>query len=288
MKLFYLSVIFLLLIINIGCNDLSESKVGISSQNSGDIDVVHGLSEDSELLYASAISENGNSSEPVKTPVKLIKRAELVFETDSLKRTAEELISAVQKLGGYVSSENEDRSSYRITHKLTLRIPQSGFDEFISLCDGHGTKGFDKRVISASDVTEEFVDVQARVKTKKELESRYHDLLKKAKNVEEVIKVEREIGKLRSEIESAEGRLKYLMDRVSLSTVNVQFYRVIKKKQKESPNRLVSAFTSGWNGLNSFLLGLVSIWPLLVFITLGSLFIIRFGKRMRSVNKKDK
>ncbi|MDR2691715.1 MAG: DUF4349 domain-containing protein [Dysgonamonadaceae bacterium] len=85
-------------------------------------------------------------------------------------------------------------------------------------------KKLDSKNITVSDLTEEFIDIEARIKTKKELENRYKELLKQANKVEEIVAIEKEIGNLRTDIESIEGRLKYLKDKVSYSTLNVVFY----------------------------------------------------------------
>ncbi|MFK7755306.1 MAG: DUF4349 domain-containing protein [Flavobacteriales bacterium] len=238
----------------------------------------------------SAAGSSSNRTKDQKIPAyqrKLIRKADLKFETDSLSLTHLTLIESVKNLGGYVSSENQANGKYVNTAYLNLRVPSENFDALISVCDGLGVKNFDKREISASDVTEEFLDVSARIKTNKELEARYYDLLKMAKNVEEVIKVERELGKLRTIIETAEGRLKYLSDRVSLSTIKVEFYQNIEVPPTidKRPNRLVRALSSGWNGLLSFLLVLVRIWPALI---IGGVLFYIISKRLRGSYKKQK
>ena len=75
-------------------------------------------------------------------------------------------------------------------------------------------------LIDSQDVTEEYIDITARLKTKKELEARYLELLKKANKVEEIVSIEKEIGNLRSDIESIEGRLRYINNAVAYSTLD--------------------------------------------------------------------
>ena len=79
-------------------------------------------------------------------------------------------------------------------------------------------------------MTEEFVDLKARLKAKKELEDRYLQLLEQAKNVKEMLEIERELSNIREEIEAKEGRLQYLQNKVTLSTIYINFYKTTQSK----------------------------------------------------------
>jgi hypothetical protein len=137
--------------------------------------------------------------------------------------------------------------------------------------------------ISALDVTEEFIDIEARIKTKKELENRYKELLKQAKKVEEILEIEREIGSLRSEIESAEGRLNYLKDRVSLSTLTVVFYEKLNSSFGFT-SKFGQAIQNGWTNLLWFFIGLANFWP---FIIIGFTIIIIYKRLKGRKSKAD-
>ena len=72
------------------------------------------------------------------------------------------------------------------------------------------------------------MDVEAQIEDKKGNRIAYRELLKQAKSVEEILKIEEQIDKLRAEIESTEGRLRLLKDRESYSTLPVSFYEIIR------------------------------------------------------------
>ena len=146
----------------------------------------------------------------------LIRNGRLEFETDDLAKTAENIQNAIRTHGGYLGSEQSYNYDTRQSTTLNVRIPSASFDTFIADIS-KGVEKFDTKDISARDVTEEFLDVEARLKNKKELEARYQEILKQAKNVKEILEIERELNTLRSDIESMEGRLKYLQNQVSLS-----------------------------------------------------------------------
>jgi len=179
-----------------------------------------------------------------------------------------------------MGSEQSYNTERRQSTTVNVRIPSHSFDGFIEDISS-GVEQFDVKDISARDVTEEFLDVEARMKNKKELEARYQEILKKAQNVKEILEIEREINSLRSDIESMEGRLNYLKNQVSLSSIQITYYKETPKVTafgKEFSN----GFRSGWRNLVWFLVGLVNIWPFLLII---GLFIFGFSRYLRKKRK---
>src|SRR5690606_32620415 len=173
-------------------------------------------------------AKNLNPAKPEPQPAeqvgrKLIKNGHIDFETENLNKTRQDILRAIQKYEGYISSENEFKNNYEISSNIAIRIPAENFDKLIAEIS-IGVEQFDRKEIYVQDVTAEFLDMEARIKTKKELEDRYREILKRANSVTEILEVERQIGNLRAEIESFEGRLKYLNNQVSYSTLNVRVY----------------------------------------------------------------
>lgn len=213
---------------------------------------------------------------------KLIKKGNVEFETGDIHKTYDHILTVVEKYGGYIASEREHQSHYRTSNSISIRIPYQHFDIFLAEATD-GVKHFDSKIITVSDVTEEFLDISARLKTKKEMEIRFLGLLKKANTIEEVLTVERHIGDLRSEIESIEGRLNYLKNQTSLSTLDMTFYKSIHH-QPIKRSRFKDAFLSGWDNLISFLVGLTHIWPFILMLLafLAALFFYQ-KKRKRKI-----
>lgn len=200
---------------------------------------------------------------------KLIKEGHIAFETDQLNTTRKTIFEAVDKYQGYVSSDQEFNSPGRKSNTMVIRVPAENFDNFLNEAT-KGVKKIDSKDVNTKDVTEEFLDIEARLKTKKELETRYLDLLKQAKSVIEILEIEKQIGELRSEIESIEGRYKYLENRVSYSSLTMTFYERIPK-QTEFGEKFKDGFRNGWNNFIWFFVGLTNLWP---FILIGIIFII--------------
>ena len=135
------------------------------------------------------------------------------------------------------------------------------------------------------DVTEEFLDIQARLKTKKELEYRYLALLKQAKDVSDILEIEEKMGQLRSDIESIEGRMKYLQSQVRFSTLTVSFYETVPNSVSFG-NKFKYGFKNGWENLIWFFVGLINIWPFIIIIA-GSIWGLIVYRRNRREKKKS-
>ncbi|MCX2679254.1 DUF4349 domain-containing protein [Galbibacter sp. EGI 63066] len=195
---------------------------------------------------------------------KLIKDGRVEFETDDLSATRTTIFEAVNKYEAYVSSDQEYNSPGRESNTVVIRVPADNFDSLLKDAT-QGIERFDSKEINVKDVTEEFLDIQARLKTKKELEKRYLELLKQAKDVTEILEVEKQIGQLRSDIESIEGRLQYLQDRVSFSTLTMTFYERIPD-QTQFGKKFKNGFRNGWENLIWFFVGLINIWPFILIL----------------------
>ena len=270
-KLYYLLLCICALSILVSCNK-HHSKESIAGDGAATEIVMH------------EPSTSNDATPDQQTPTverKLIKEGMLAFETADLEATKKQLAQAIKKHQGYVASENENNTSSRLNHTLVIRVPAKHFDAFI-LDATQGVDHFDTKDIHVKDVTAEFIDVEARLKTKKELEQRYLDLLKKANKVAEILDIEKQIGELRSDIEATEGQLRYLTNQASYSTVNITYYKSIPT-QTAFGNKFKNGFFSGWDHFVWFLVGLVNMWP---FLLIAALLVYLF-KRWRQGRKKE-
>jgi hypothetical protein len=203
---------------------------------------------------------------------KLIKQGTLGFNTEAPSKTREWLGNQVRRRGGFVAQESTSAYGNRTTFRLVVRIPAAQFDSLVNAIVEYAGE-LETKAIGTQDVTEEFIDVEARLTTKKELELRYHEILKQARTVDEILSIERELGTLRTDIESVEGRLRYLKDQVSLSTLVVE-YSLITSASANFSDRFLESLSGGWRLLMDFALGLTYIWPFLILAG-GALVVVR-------------
>ena len=214
---------------------------------------------------------------------KIIKEGNLRYETKDLKATYNQIIVVSKKYNAFIQSDEEGKDYNELYRNLIVRLPSKNFDAFLSEIST-GVDYFDRKEISSKDVTAEYIDTEARLKAKKTLEARYLELLKKATKVAEILEIEKELSVIREEIESKEGQLKYLQNKVSLSTLTINFYKTVANSQDATVSfgsKMWNAIQSGWNGISAFFIGLLHIWPFIVILVAVILYI-----RKRIASKK--
>lgn len=250
------------------------------SGNSGSFNYAseEGVSNLAEAEYLDQATEP--TSEPIdQIERKLITEGRVSFETSDIETSRAKILQAVNKYKAYISSDEEFNYSEELRNTITVRIPSENFDYFLSEAT-KGVEKFESKEINVRDVTEEFLDVQARLKTKKELETRYLELLKKADSVSDMLEIERQIGQLRSEIESIEGRLNYLQNRVSFSTLTLTLIQR-SAKENEFGKKFKNGFVNGWNNFIYFFVVLTNIWPF-IMVLVGMVYgIIWYSKKKK-------
>jgi hypothetical protein len=210
---------------------------------------------------------------------RIIKNGEISFETSDNNETRKLINKSVKEFNAYISQDNVTDQRYRIENRITIRVPSENFEAMLTKI-AESAKELDSRNISATDVTEEYVDIESRLKTKKELESRYKALLNKAGTVEDILKIEKQIGDLRTEIESIEGRFKYLNDRISFSTLTIVFYEQTNSSFGFS-SKFGQAVKNGWDNVLWVLIGLVNLWPFLIILISVYIFLLRKRKNKK-------
>jgi len=193
-----------------------------------------------------------DASVPLATTIdrKLIKDGSLGFRTSNLNKTKGQVMELCKTLNASISNETLNNFEDRISYSQTIRVPADQFEVLIEGLEKIADK-VESKSIQSRDVTEEFIDVETRLKTKTAIEVRYRELLKQAHTVEDILAIERELGNVRQEIESTEGRLKYLNDQVSLSTLQLSYYETIGTDFGFA-SRFVESLKSGWDNLLAF------------------------------------
>ena len=153
---------------------------------------------------------------------KVIYTATLEVVVENFDGVAKQVSDLVKQHGGYLASANLDRlQGERRSGNWVCRIPVSTFDKFLDAAAGIGVPV--TRLQKSQDVSEEFVDLEARIQNKKKLEARITELLGRTDDtIQHVIEVERELARVREDVERMQGRLRYLGDMTAMSTVTVR------------------------------------------------------------------
>jgi Domain of unknown function (DUF4349) len=225
-------------------------------------------------IESSPNSSAGNHEESAPSDIKnqtasdrkIIRTGDLAFETLDAKKTRKKLDSLISIHQGYVSNENLTNYDYKNECIVSIKVPSQ---HFLTLVDDISTLAghLDRKNIQSDDVTSEFIDIEARAKAKKVLENRYLELLAKANKISEMLEIERELNQVRSDIESMEGRLKWLSHQAAMSTLSVTYYELVNDHSKaKKPSRFVEAIRGGWDSLVSFLVFILYLWPFILLV----------------------
>jgi len=158
---------------------------------------------------------------------RIVKNGRANIEVENFDLSVSKIKELANSFGGYITGSNMWTSDSNIKNgNITVKIPENRFEAF---GDSLGQIGIVKsKETSANDVTEEYIDLQARVKNLKNQEYRYTELLSMAKSVEDVLAIEVQLGRIRGEIESYERRIKYLDNTTSYGT----FYLTLNEPKK--------------------------------------------------------
>ena len=157
---------------------------------------------------------------------KIVRDANLTIEVSSTTEAQQRVTSIAETLGGFVvTSEARQRQDAEpakrtLDIKLVIRVPSSQFNSALAQIEKLATN-LTERNVTGQDVTEEFIDLEARIRTQKALELQFLDIMKQAKKVEDALEVQRQIADVRTEIEKLEGRKRFLESKSSLSTITV-------------------------------------------------------------------
>lgn len=170
---------------------------------------------------ADALPRAAQGQAPGTMPSMIIRRGDVSIRVDSLDAAIAAVRRLAGALGGFVGDVSMSAGEFEVRRAtLVMRIPSARFDDAMAGMSPLGR--VEHSSVSAEDVGEEFVDVTARIENGRRLEARLINLLAtRTGKLEEVLAVERELARVRGEIERYEGRARYLGARVATSTIAV-------------------------------------------------------------------
>lgn len=245
--------------------------------------------------------EQGRTSTIDTSPTdrKIIRNADLSLETESPEDIQRRITSIAESNGGFVvesqQTSTDQKAIKRDTVTMSVRVPAQKFGSALEEIRQASDKVIYEN-IKGDDVTEEFIDVEARLKAQKALELQFVEIMKRAGSVNDALNVQRELADVRGEIEKIEGRKRFLENQSSLSTIKVKLQTPAAAFTASSTGfstRLGQSFNAGLEVATSFVLGLltlaIAVLPLGVFVGVPLFFLVKYlrkhARRQRSVNE---
>ncbi len=240
-----------------GCADVASSRMGSESSrnvsSSGAIAARAAQSTEgsagfveTSAAYQTAFQVEGPADDrPAQQ--KIIYEAQIALVVDDLAATESALTRLLNAADGYIAESNvAGRQGDQLSGTWRVRVPVGEFDSFLGAVAKLGVT--ENRQQTAQDVSEEFVDLEARLSTQQELERRIVELLDSTSDkISDVIEVEQQLARVRGEIEQMEGRLRYLTNRVALTTVTITVREERDYVPPEAPT-YTAQIAQSWNG----------------------------------------
>ncbi|HWQ12771.1 MAG TPA: DUF4349 domain-containing protein, partial [Roseiflexaceae bacterium] len=155
----------------------------------------------------------------------VIRNASLSLQVENVREAEASVRAKAAELGGYVVSSQTNGEGDYMTAVVVFRVPAAQFDAALS-----GVQGLAKKVlsrnVSGEDVTEEYVDLESRLRTLEATRDRLLDLLAKAQTVEDALSVNSALTDVQGQVEQIKGRMQYLRQSAALSTISVELHPV--------------------------------------------------------------
>ncbi|MDR7076456.1 glucan-binding YG repeat protein [Neobacillus niacini] len=292
--------LILLILFLAACSSNSKSEeVKKSSDNSAGVDAGQAERvEKSEVSFDNNAKQDEVSPTEIEVPIQMvIYQADLQLRVKKFEQTLQTIEEHVVKYGGYISESNVSKDGVeQVSGSITVRIPQKNFQAFLRDAEGQAAEVL-QRNITGTDVTEEYVDLESRLKSKRVVEERLTSFMESAQKTEDLLKISADLAAVQVEIETIQGRMKYLENQTTLSTIHISLYenKVIvpnlddedlntwdktKKQFMKSTNMLLAAIS----GLIVFLLGNL---PILLILAVVAVLIYLYIKKVLKRNRNE-
>lgn len=300
-----IAIVFLFTITFSSCESSQNNGISMNKNSSGPEfaktqEPGGGGGEDEKVMQSQVSLETADKSqsEPEKpTERKIIRNAELRLESDAPEEAQQKITAIAESKGGFVIESTQQGSDVtsvkRDTVTMTIRVPAAKFNETLDEIRKTANRVI-VETVKGQDVTEEFIDIEANLKTKKALEEQFLEIMKRSNSVADALNVQRELANVRGEIEKIEGRKRFLENQSSLSTIKVtlQTPTAISGSSKGFFYRLTEALSTGFDGALSFILffitAIIAILPFLILVVLPIYLLLRYFWRKYSWKRRTK
>ncbi len=217
-------------------------------------------------------AENGPAAAPQERMI--IRTATLSLVAEAPDAASRKVTGYVEQIKGYIVETTNDGGNGWKKVTVKARVPAASFDAALETFRGLGE--VETEQVLGQDVTEEFVDLGARLGVQRALETRMVELLAESKTVEDTIRVESELARIREVIETMDGRSRFLADQTSMSTIVVTITSKSVSVEKGFGSEIADAFGDAGEIMEAVIAGLIRVVAALIPIAIV-LGILLFG-----------
>jgi hypothetical protein len=169
-----------------------------------------------------AVEESPSNTAGPAANRKLVRNATAELEVVSFEEAVQKITGFAAEDKGYVStSSSEKQANGKLSGEVVVKVLPDNLDKFLLKLRGLGE--LKNQALTTEDVTKAYFDTESRLKNARLMEQRLIEILKtKSKDVADLLEVEKELGRVREEIETMQGELKFMDSQVSFATVTIQ------------------------------------------------------------------
>ncbi|WP_256358009.1 DUF4349 domain-containing protein [Bacillus sp. sid0103] len=284
-----------------GCSASSEEKSEkVNQDNNVAMDSASSGSGEQANFYVGEAGKAEKTAETAKLKIQnqmIIYQAELQLRVKKFDKTVQTLEEKVIKYGGYITESNVSKEgNEQVSGSIKIRIPQKNFQAFLHDAESQAAEVL-QRNITGQDVTEEYVDLESRLKSKRVVEERLTTFMKSAVKTEDLLKISADLAVVQEEIEAIEGKMKFLENQTSLSTVNINLYEkrvVIPSIEKDKLNTWEKTKKQFMKSINLLLVGLSDLVifiigniPILAILVLLGIFFFTLYRKKKNRNRPE-
>ncbi|PTA45710.1 DUF4349 domain-containing protein [Micromonospora sp. RP3T] len=262
------------------------SAGGDSDGNSGGRDAAAPAAEGGAARDRDQAAPGGTGGADLRVDQRsIIYTGTMQVRVDDVDAAAREATTAVTAAGGFVGGDRRSSSSADARAVLTLRVPADKFAGVIDQLAGYGRQ--ERREIRTEDVTEQVVDLDARIATQRARVESARKLLAQASSVDQLVTLENEVGTRQADLAALEARKRRLADLTALSTITVTFLgRDASTAEDGADLGFLSGLGGGWavflTSVRVLLTVLGAVLPFAVVIGVPLWFLLRWRRRARA------
>ncbi|HEX7056046.1 MAG TPA: DUF4349 domain-containing protein [Bacilli bacterium] len=259
--------------VNAAADVATNSKAAGSGQASSEQLAFTADSNESKL--GSEANSNGIGAGETALPEnrKLIYHANATMEVADYAEASAKIRDLIALSGGYILQFTESQSLYERGGTFVIKVPSQGFFSFIEKLRQISPKTF-QPAVEGQDVTEEYVDLESRLKAKQVVEARLLSFMEKATNSDSLLKFSNELASVQEEIEQIKGRMRYLDRNVAYSTIELRVREQLQKQKAAAEKMKGPVWERAGKALNGSLRGIASFFTELFIFLAGALPII--------------
>lgn len=277
MKGLILTLILPVLLLSISC---SQESATVSEIGRTEIAMDYAAPAMSRI----AVEPQGNNPFPGNEETRIRLNASLSLKVKNLDQDVKRIQDMVSHYSARVTNSNSGRAELPYVN-MTILVPRSSFNDLLTDIKQIGESVTNEN-IQSTDVTEQFIDIEAKLNVMKKTEDRFIELMSDTHSIEEIIQVEKELMRIRGDIDSLEGRINYLSKTTENSIIDLHMTQEAsiagsRWNPKDSLNDSIRFLVSFLKHLADLVIWVFVFAPIILILGVISYLIYRWVKKTR-------